>query len=114
MIPLVCSENRTALPNPTNPQPTWVSSTAMRWPTKPLRLIVSRTPVFDDIYSNGTQKLMWYLDSLSCGHQTVVYPYDEIAGKKRHRCSECAQIASQKKAVRAERRRIQRAARKVA
>lgn len=66
-------------------------------PKAPLRLITSRTPVFGDLYSNGTQKLMWYLDTLDCGHQTVVYPFDEISGKKRHRCAECAQAVAKKK-----------------
>jgi hypothetical protein len=100
--------NRTS-PNPfPNQSIEQVTSTAMRWPTRPLRLIVARFPHFEDCYSNGTQKLMWYLDTLDCGHQIVVYPYDVLAGKKRHQCRECAEISVAKKSARSERRRLAR------
>lgn len=65
-------------------------------PGNPLRLISSRFPQFEDFYGDGTQKLAWYVDTLVCGHQVLVFDL-EFAGQRRHRCAECA--ASQKKPV---------------
>jgi hypothetical protein len=61
-------------------------------PKNPLRRISSRIPYFSDTYNDGTMKLMWFTDTLECGHQQVVYPFD--AASKRHRCAECAEAAA--------------------
>ena len=59
----------------------------------PLRLIVARTPVSVPI--QGAYSTTYYLDTLSCGHQTCVYPQTGEVNQKRHRCVECgeAQLA---------------------
>jgi hypothetical protein len=64
-----------------------VSSTA-QVPRNPLRQIVSRTPVSETVWS-GTHDTHFYLDTLSCGHQTFVYPQTGEVAKARHRCAVC-------------------------
>lgn len=66
-----------------------VSHTAIV-PKNPLHVISARTPFFLDLYNDGTEKLVAFLDTLDCGHQVVVYPFDPGTGQKRHRCADCA------------------------
>lgn len=58
-------------------------------PKSPLRLIVSRFPAFLELYNDGTDQFGWYLDTLNCTHQQIVFERDSDA--KRHRCPECGQ-----------------------
>ncbi len=64
-----------------------VSSTV---PKNPLRLILARSPFFED----GTLKLCWLLDTLECGHQQIIFNLGLDFPAKRHRCAECAQTKS--------------------
>jgi hypothetical protein len=67
-------------------------------PKNPLRLIVSRSPIFYDLYNQGTDQLCWFLDTLECGHQQMALNLDvPDIGKTRHRCGECAEAAVLKK-----------------
>jgi hypothetical protein len=70
-----------------------VSSTAMI-PKNPLRRIVSRTPLFFELYNDGTEKFCATLDTLDCGHQQISYLLVDD-GKKWHRCPECRSILEQ-------------------
>lgn len=62
----------------------------------PLRVVAARTPQYHVSEFDKTERLGWYLDTLECGHQITVYPLSlELGeGKKRHRCQECASLAS--------------------
>jgi len=61
-------------------------------PKNPLRWIVSRTPVYLDLYEDGTKKLAFYRHVLVCGHERHVFGLDgPESGRWRHRCAECAE-----------------------
>lgn len=73
-------------------------STTLSVPKNPLRLVTARISEFGDLYHDGTYKLLWYLDTLECGHQVVVcYPFNPETGSRRHRCAECAAVVQAKK-----------------
>lgn len=67
------------------------ASSTLGVPKNPLRVITARSSHFEDFYNDGTQHLAYFIDTLACGHQQVTYFADICAGKKRHRCPECAQ-----------------------
>lgn len=102
---LLCELSRSNfVTNPTNSLAVrgFVVSHTANVPRNPLRSITARTPVFLDLYNSGTEKLAYYVDTLICGHQQMVFDFDSPdTGHKRHRCAECAQAAAlpQKKSV---------------
>jgi hypothetical protein len=67
------------------------ASLTVNFPKNPLRVITARSSHFEDFYNDGTQHLAYFIDTLVCGHQQVTFFGDICAGKKRHRCPECAQ-----------------------
>lgn len=67
------------------------ASSTLGVPKNPLRVITARSSHFEDFYNDGTQHLAYFIDTLVCGHQQVTFFGDICAGKKRHRCPECAQ-----------------------
>lgn len=64
-------------------------------PRHPLRLIISRFPVFFELAEN--YQTYCFLDTLECGHQVYVYPQSEDVNQKRHRCVECGRTLAKKK-----------------
>lgn len=56
----------------------------------PLRRIVARFPVYELVW-NDEHEIVYYLDSLECGHQLVVYPQVCTSGQKRHQCIPCGE-----------------------
>ncbi len=69
-----------------------VSST-LSVPKNPLRVITARSSQFEDFYNDGTQHLAYFIDTLACGHQQILFNLVDD-GKKRHRCPECAAAKS--------------------
>ncbi len=65
------------------------ASSTLSVPKNPLRVITARSSQFEDFYNDGTQHLAFFIDTLACGHQQILFNLVDD-GKKRHRCPECA------------------------
>jgi hypothetical protein len=72
----------------------------------PLKLVISRFPRYEVLYSNPEQeKLTGWLDTLECGHQVELPNFGlsepsfgpESGPRRRRRCGECAVEAHAKK-----------------